>query len=107
MSQQITVVRIYMLEGTDHIEEVLKILHDQEKVPGVTVIRGIEGYGESGEIHTSSLLTLSLDLPLIIEFFDEPERAQHVIRRLTEELELKHIVSWAAHSHLHDSQANI
>jgi uncharacterized protein len=107
MSQQITVVRIYMLEGKNHVDDVLKILHDQEKVPGVTVIRGIEGYGDSGEIHTASLLTLSLELPLIIEFFDVPERAEHVIRRLTEELELKHIVSWRAHSHLHDSQPNI
>lgn len=102
MSQQITVVRIYMLEGTDHTEEVLRILHDEEKVPGVTVIRGIEGYGESGEIHTSSLLTLSLDLPLIIEFFDESERAEHVIFTLREKLELKHIISWPAVSHLHD-----
>lgn len=102
MSQQIAVVRIYLLEGKDHLDEVLRILHDQEKVPGVTVIRGIEGYGESGEIHTSSLLTLSLELPLIVEFFDEPKRAEHVIRRLRERLELKHIISWPAVSHLNN-----
>jgi len=106
MSQKITVVRTYLLEGKDDLEEVLRILHDQEKVSGVTVIRAIEGYGESGrgKMHTSSLLALSLELPLIVEFFDEPERVEHVIHTLEEQLGLKHIISWSAFSHLPDQR---
>lgn len=104
MSQKITVVRMYLLEGKDNLDEVLRIIHDQEHVSGVTVIRAIEGYGESekGAMHTSSLLTLSLELPLVVEFFDEPERVEHVIYTIKEKLGLKHIISWSAVSHIHD-----
>ncbi len=78
----------------------LKILHDQENVSGVTVIRGVADYGESGEIHTLSLLSLSLELPLGVEFFDKPDRAEHVIQVLQRQLYLKHIISWPAISHV-------
>ncbi len=65
-SKAITVARVYTLEGHDQLNQVLDILHDEEKIAGITVMRGIAGFGESREIHTSSLLSLSLELPLII-----------------------------------------
>ncbi|MBA3660595.1 MAG: DUF190 domain-containing protein [Gammaproteobacteria bacterium] len=39
------------------------------KVRGISVVRDISGFGESRN-HTSSLVGLSLDLPLIIESLD-------------------------------------
>ena len=75
-------------------------MRDEEKIAGVTIIRGIAGYGASGEIHTSSLLTLSLELPLIIEFFDIPEKVTKAIETLKSRLDLKHIVSWSATAHI-------
>jgi len=36
----------------------------------VTVTRGIMGYGADNEIHTSKILRLSDDLPIIIEIID-------------------------------------
>ena len=73
-SRKITVARVYTLEGHDHLNQALNILRDQEKIAGVTVMRGIAGYGVSGAIHTSSLLNLSLELPIIIEFYDETDK---------------------------------
>ena len=37
---------------------------------GATVIRGAMGFGHSSRIHTSKVLRLSVDLPLVIEIVD-------------------------------------
>ena len=95
-AKEVTVVRIYIMEGHDQLNEAFDIMRDEEKIIGVTIIRGIEGFGEDREVHTSSLLTLSLELPLIIEFYDEPEKVKKAIQELQSRLDLKHIVSWPA-----------
>jgi len=41
---------------------------------GATVLRGIEGFGASQQIHTSRLLSLSEDLPVSIVIVDTEER---------------------------------
>lgn len=100
MSQrQIIIARVYTLEGHEHLTRTLDILQ-QEKVAGVTVIRGIEGIGEAGELHTSSLLTLSLELPVIIEFYDESVKIDEIITLLKNKLDLRHIVSWPVTAHI-------
>jgi PII-like signaling protein len=40
---------------------------------GVTVLRGIEGYGASNHIHTTRVLSLSSDLPIMILIVDTEE----------------------------------
>ncbi len=100
MSQrQVTMARVYTLEGHDHLNQTLEILQ-YEKVVGVTVIRGIAGIGSTGQLHTSSLLSLSLELPIIIEFYDAPEKVEKIIMALKAKLDLKHIVSWSATAHI-------
>ncbi|MER3430537.1 MAG: hypothetical protein C4325_02285 [Blastocatellia bacterium] len=39
-------------------------------VAGATVFRGILSYGASSRIHTSKLLDLSFDLPIVVEIVD-------------------------------------
>ena len=99
-TQAVTMARIYTLEGHDQLNQALDILHDEEKIFGVTIIRGIAGFGEDREVHTSSLLTLSLELPLIIEFYDEPEKVEKAIQVLKSRLDFKHIVSWPAMAYI-------
>lgn len=41
---------------------------------GATVLRGLEGFGASSRIHTTSILRLSQDLPLVIEIVDKAEQ---------------------------------
>ena len=63
---------------------------------GVTVFRGVAGYGGSGKLHTNSLVDLSMELPLVIEFFDTPARAAKIIDDLNDTIGPGHIVSWPA-----------
>lgn len=87
-------VRVYLSESDHASKPVLSCLHDELGVRGVTVTRGIEGYGASGRRHAASLIDLALDLPLIVEFFDRPERATAAIDRIRDFVAPGHIVSW-------------
>jgi len=87
-------VRIYLTEGEGRMEELLQRLHDEEQVQGVTVFRGISGFGKSGKRHSSSLLDMSLDLPLVIEFFDVPQKVDNILEHIRSTIEPGHIVSW-------------
>ena len=98
-TQPVTVARIYLREGEHLLAKVIKFLHDEEKVPGITVLRGIAGFGPDGQMHLASLVDLSLDLPLIVEFYDVPEKVEAVIESLQIHLGLAHVVSWPAAAH--------
>lgn len=50
----------------------------------VTVTRGIMGYGADNEIHTSKILRLSDDLPIIIEIIDIEDNLQTILPFLDE-----------------------
>ena len=95
-SIDVIMVRIYLTEAEKMIETVLKRLHDWEKVRGVTVFRGISGFGRSGIMHSSKLLDMSLNLPVVIEFFDEPDKVETILEHLAGMIDPGHIVSWAA-----------
>jgi PII-like signaling protein len=41
---------------------------------GATVLRGPMGYGHSSRLHTTKILRLSVDLPLVIEIVDSEEK---------------------------------
>ena len=60
------------------------------------MFRGISGFGKSGAVHSSSLLDLSLDLPVVVEFFDTPEKVNAILEHLETIIEPGHLVSWNA-----------
>ena len=95
-TSEVTMVRVYLTEGQHKLAALLKYLHDESKVCGVTVFRGITGFGKSGRMHSSSLIDLSFNLPVVIEFFDAPEKAASIITRLNTMLEPGHVVWWPA-----------
>ena len=43
---------------------------------GATVLRGLEGFGAHSRLHTSKILRLSTDLPVIIEIVDREEKIE-------------------------------
>lgn len=51
---------------------------------GATVVRGMMGFGAASHIHTSKILRLSDDLPLIIEIVDTAEKIEQIIPFLDE-----------------------
>jgi len=104
MSEDILIVRIYLSEA-DHgrrkrlMDEILTLLQEQHAVKSVTVFRGIAGFGASGEVRADDILRLNVDLPLVIEFFDEAKVVQAAIALLDDLVVNGHIISWPASRH--------
>lgn len=96
MATAVTFVRVYLSESSRLLGPIIAKLHDEERVRGVTVFRGICGFGRSGEIHSSRLLDLASDLPVVVEFFDEPDKASGIIEHIQTMVGPGHIVSWPA-----------
>lgn len=93
---EVQVVRVYITEREGALEPVLRCLHDECRVRGVTVFRGISGFGASGRMHEARWTDLSLDLPLVVEFFDEPERAAAARKAIGNLVSAGHILHWPA-----------
>ncbi|WP_297299876.1 DUF190 domain-containing protein [uncultured Methylovirgula sp.] len=101
MTNDVTIVRIYLREADrgrreSLMKEILKVLHDQHRVKGVTVFRGVAGFGETDEVYGADLLHILTSLPLVIEFFDTSPRVETAIEALNGLLPAEHIVSWPA-----------
>lgn len=56
----------------------------KEDCAGATVTRALAGFGAHSRIHTATLTDLSADLPLVIEWVDNPARIERVMPRLRE-----------------------
>jgi PII-like signaling protein len=78
--------RIYIGEA-DHkdghpLYQVIVSFLRERGIAGATVFRGIEGYGANARLHTTRLLRLSEDLPILIEIVDEEARLRAVLPEL-------------------------
>ena len=51
---------------------------------GATVVRGIEGFGATSRMHTTRILRLSTDLPVLIEIVDSEEHIEQILPVLDE-----------------------
>ena len=69
-------------EGKPLFEAIVETLR-REGCAGATVLRGIEGFGRASRIHTASILRLSEDLPVVIEWVDAAERVERVLPLLS------------------------
>ena len=95
-TKEVIMVRVYLHEASAHLMAMIKYLHDEAKVRGVTVFRGVSGFGDSGRLHASTLMDMSLDLPVVVEFYDDPENAMKIIGELNNRVKSGHIVYWPA-----------
>ena len=54
---------------------------------GATVLRGMMGFGAHSRLHTTKLLRLSEDLPIVVEIVDKSERIEALLPWLDEIIE--------------------
>ena len=81
-------VRIFVGEsdtwhGKPLYEAIVQVARS-EGLAGATVLRGIEGFGADSRLHTSRILRLSEDLPVVIEIVDTAENVDAILPRLDE-----------------------
>lgn len=61
------------------VYEVLMDIFYKKKIAGVSVFRGVAGYGTDGVFHTSKMLELSTSMPMKIEVVDSEEMINKVL----------------------------
>ena len=76
--KQAVLLRIFIGEN-DHFQskplyEAIVISARERHLAGATVLRGPMGFGKSSRLHTSKILRLSEDLPLVIEIVDSEDK---------------------------------
>ena len=89
-------------EGKPLYEAIVRKVREKG-LAGATVVRGMEGFGAHSRIHTTKILRLSEDLPIIIEIVDKAERIEQFLpdldRMVTEGLITKERVHIIAYRH--------
>lgn len=92
---EVTMVRVYMTESSKSLHEMLDYLKNTALIRGVSVFRAIQGFGETGQ-HGGGFIDLSLDLPIVLEFFDSKSKIKNVLEHCSELIKPEHIVFWDA-----------
>ena len=81
-------MRIFIGEGDKFghrlLHDALVELFRKEGFAGVTVLRGISGFGAHSVYHTDMLLRLSRDLPIVVEVVDVKEKIDRVMPKIDE-----------------------
>jgi PII-like signaling protein len=83
-------LRLTVLVGEGHVWHHTPLYHEIVRraraagLAGATVLHGIEGYGASSRIHTSRILSLSEDLPVMIVLVDGEEKIRAFLPELDE-----------------------
>src|ERR1700752_301611 len=76
--KQALLLRIFFGEddklGGKPLYEAIVLKAREQHLAGATVLRGPMGFGASSRLHTSKILRLSEDLPLVIEIVDSEEK---------------------------------
>ena len=76
-------VTIYIGESDHHQGKALYMallqLLKHEGASGAMVQRGLAGFGANSRIHTASIVDLSTDLPIRLEWVDRPELVERLL----------------------------
>ena len=83
---QAALARIYVGEadqwhGRPLYQAIVELLRERGAA-GATVLRGIEGFGARAHLHTTRILRLSEDLPVLIEVVDQEDRLRALLPEL-------------------------
>jgi PII-like signaling protein len=75
-----TSLRLFIGESDEHegrpLYEAIVLKARELGLAGATVLRGAMGYGHSSRLHTTRILRLSDDMPVLIEIVDDPGKIE-------------------------------
>jgi len=78
MPRDAVLLRIFLGEDDKHermpVYEAIVLKAREMQLAGATVLRGPVGFGHSSHLHTTKILRLSQDLPMVIEIVDSKEK---------------------------------
>jgi len=80
LPEEAEVLRVFIGESDRHDGRPLyeEIVREARRLgmAGATVIRGALGFGVHSRIHTTKLLRLSEDMPMVVEIIDSPAKIE-------------------------------
>lgn len=81
-------LRIFIGEDDKHDGQLLYewiVLKARESgLAGATVLRGLEGFGAHSRLHTTKVLRLSTDLPIVVEIIDAEDKIEAFLPAIDE-----------------------
>jgi len=86
LPSQASLLRIFVGESDRSdgrpLHEMIVEAARKRELAGATVLRGFLGFGANSRIHTSKVLRLSEDLPIVIEIVDEEDKIEAFLPEL-------------------------
>ncbi len=83
-----TLLRVFCGEDDRHgdrpLYEAIVVKAREMQLAGATLLRGAIGFGQSSHLHTTKILRLSQDLPIVIEIVDTAEKIDAFLAVLDE-----------------------
>jgi PII-like signaling protein len=86
INQNGVLLRVFIGESDRHEHQPLyeAILRQARQLglAGATVLRGIEGFGANSLVHRAGILTMSTDLPIVVEIVESEENVKRLLPHL-------------------------
>ncbi len=89
--EEATLVRVFLGEDDKHegrptYRFITELCHEKG-IAGVTVFRGIMGYGRSSVLHEAGVFKISSDLPVVVEIIDKEEKIEKILPQIADILD--------------------
>ena len=91
-SVEVVMIRAYVNGGAAQVDTLVRRLRTWGRLRGVTVLAGVQGFGQSGGDAG----------PLVIELFEAPARAPAVVEVLGTIAGVRHVIHWPARARPQD-----
>jgi hypothetical protein len=91
MLKEAYLLRIFIGESDKHegkpLYEWLVCTALKQQLAGATVLRGMMGFGSNSKIHSTRILRLSQDLPIVVEIVDTRDRLESYLETVEQAID--------------------
>lgn len=91
LAEDSVLLRVFIGESDQHdgrpLYEAIVMKARELNLAGATVLRGMLGFGANSRIHSAKILSLSQDLPMVVEIVDSEENINKLLPFIDETVE--------------------